>query len=1185
MPRKKLSFSQIRKRDGRIVRFNQSKITEAVFKAFVAQGKEDKNLAERISDKVVEMLDERFKGKIPRVEEIQDIVVETLAREGYRKVAEAYTLYRQKRKEIREAKWWLLSQNVKTKLTPNALRVLESRYLKKNDEGKIIETPQQLFQRVAANIASAETYFKPSISDDELFSIGEKFYRMMASLEFLPNSPTLMNAGSVLQQLSACFVLPVGDSMEEIFEAVKETSLIHQSGGGTGFDFSHLRPKGDVVKSTQGTASGPLSFMEVFNAATEVIKQGGCIGYDTLVRTDKGIRPLSDFLDCSPLGNNPSKYLVYTNGQFEQAFLAEDNGITNVLRIKTKLGTEICSTYNHQVGVIDKNGRFSFKPAEKVKKGDWLVHVLGGHSSDDSRLSPLDKKLHFNANSIKVPKKMNPDLAELLGLFVADGCINRGRIIFSVDDNDLEIKNRIKALMKKLFGLNYCRQEKKKNKQDNSSCLIFYSRDLSDYIIQNLINKEGADKVFVPDIIFKSSAKSAQGFLRGLFEGDGTVHRDGYPVLNSVSQRLIKEVQQLLFGLGIVSSFYRRGKNSKNRFGRLPIYHLAIISQGSVNKFIKEIGFISPRKKKVLIERNRNKIKASEPFDIIPNQGKVLRKAYNGPGRGCGKGRSKLGANRGLYRDIQHYLSGIKEHSARNLPRQRLKALIRKYKELRVPHLSKVVDDEYFYSQVTEITRDKVPTMDIMVPGAGHFVANSILVHNKRRGANMGILRVDHPDILEFITAKAEEGRLNNFNISVALTDEFMEAVKKKKKYNLINPRDGQVTGQLDANKVFDLIVHYAWKNGEPGVIFIDRINKDNPTPQLGRIESTNPCGEQPLLPKESCNLGSINLAKMLTKKRKIWGIDWEKLKKTVHDAVRFLDNVIEVNRYPLPDIERMTKGNRKIGLGVMGFADMLIRLKIPYDSRRAILTAEKIMKFIQEESKKASEKLAEERGVFPNFKDSIYNEPGKPKLRNATTTTIAPTGTISIIAGASSAIEPLFAVSYIRKHILGGEEMIEVNPLFEEIAKERGFWSKELIDEITRKGSVQDVKGVPADIKKIFVTALDIKPEDHIKMQAAFQKYVDNATSKTINFPYSASEQEVKKSYLLAYELGCKGMTLYRNESRKQQVLNIKGKEQGTLPTDREKKIDEKDVPPELRDPSPDIPDLPPGSCPTCNI
>jgi len=714
---------KIKKRDGRIVDWDQSKITEAIHKALVATG-ENENLAEDLSDRVVLNLNEKFSGKIPEVEQIQDIVIEVLKNKNLETVARAYQEYRKKRTEIREAKWWLLNREVKTKLTPNALRVLESRYLKKNEAGKIIETPQELFRRVAQNIASAEKYYRPDITDEELFKVEEKFYRMMASLEFLPNSPTLMNAGNVLQQLSACFVLPVPDSMEGIFEAIKQTALIHQSGGGTGYSFSRLRPQGDIVKSTQGVASGPISFMTVFDAATQTIKQGG-----------------------------------------------------------------------------------------------------------------------------------------------------------------------------------------------------------------------------------------------------------------------------------------------------------------------------------------------------------------------------------------------------------------------------------------------------------------------KRRGAMMGILRVDHPDILKFITAKAEEGILSNFNISVTVTDEFMKALKEKRKYNLVNPRNNQVWRELEAEKVFNLIAHYAWLNGEPGVIFIDTVNKYNPTPQLGEIEATNPCGELPLLPFESCNLASINLGKMVRQKDGKYEIDWEKLRKITWDGAHFLDNVIDVNRYPLPEIERMTKGNRKIGLGVMGWADMLVRLEIPYNSKEAFSLAEKIMKFIREESYRASAKIAERRGVFPNYRYSIYPQKGI-LLRNATTTTIAPTGTISIIAGCSFGIEPYYALSFVRKHVLGGEEMLEVNPLFEEIAKREGFYSKELMKKIAQKGSIKDMEEVPSKWRKIFVTALDISYEDHIKMQVAFQRHIDNSVSKTINFPFAATEEDVKNAYLMAYKLGCKGITIYRSESRKQQVLNIQGAKQEKLPG-----VSDAKIPPGLRNPSPEPTDLPPGGCPTCNV
>jgi ribonucleoside-diphosphate reductase alpha chain len=675
----KLGISQIRKRDGSIVPFNQVKIQQAIYKALVATGNDNTSLADELAVQVVKLVKDRLSRTTPTVEQVQDIVEEVLMTQGYPDVAKAYILYRQQRADVRRLKG-IIGVRDDLKLGINAIKVLERRYLLKDEDGNTIETPTGLFRRVAHAIAAVETSFDPAADSKALEQV---FYELMSNLEFLPNTPTLMNASAPLGQLSACFVLPVEDSIVGIFETLKNMAIIHQSGGGTGFSFSHLRPKGDIVRSTKGVASGPVSFMKIYDAATAVMKQGG-----------------------------------------------------------------------------------------------------------------------------------------------------------------------------------------------------------------------------------------------------------------------------------------------------------------------------------------------------------------------------------------------------------------------------------------------------------------------KRRGANMGILNADHPDIIEFVEAKSDGITLSNFNISVGATDEFMEAVSKGGKWSLINPRTGKEARTISAGVLFDMVVNNAWRTGDPGLIFLDEINRHNPTPQLGRLEATNPCGELPLLPYESCNLGSINLAKTVSDGK----IDWPKLERVVNLTVHFLDNVIEANVFPLPDIERITReGNRKIGLGIMGFADALVMLGIPYNSEEALETGERIIKFISEKALAASAKLATERGAFPNFTGSIHDRPGGARLRNATVLSIAPTGTISIIAGCSSGIEPLFALAFIR-NVMEGTRLLEVNPVFEQFARQRGFYSRELMEEIAQNGSLRGISGIPEDIRRVFITDWDIEPEWHVRMQAVLQKYTDNSVSKTVNLPAEATPQDIRRIYTLAHELKCKGITIYRYGSKKQQVLTLAG-------------------------------------------
>jgi len=664
--------TRVRKRDGTVVRFDSRPIEEAIFRAAREVGRPERVLAAEATRRVVADLAQRFGRRVPGIEDVQDAVERALMAMGLADVARAYVLYRRRRSELREAKRALGIRD-DLKLSLNAAIVLRERYLRRDERGRVIESTGELMERVARHVASAEA------KDSE--EVAERFACMLKALEFLPNSPTLMNAGTRLGLLSGCFVLPVEDSLDSIFSTLRLTALIHQAGGGTGFSFSRLRPAGDVVGSTMGVASGPVSFISVYDTATEVIKQGG-----------------------------------------------------------------------------------------------------------------------------------------------------------------------------------------------------------------------------------------------------------------------------------------------------------------------------------------------------------------------------------------------------------------------------------------------------------------------RRRGANMAVLDASHPDIKEFVRAKTEPGRLENFNLSVAVTDAFMRAVERSGLHRLVNPRTRRTVARIPAGDLFELICEEAWRSGDPGLLFLDRVNRDNPLPGRGPIEATNPCGEVPLHPYESCNLGSINLARFVRDGE----LRWDQLGEIARLAVRFLDDVIDANRYPAPELEEAAKATRKVGLGVMGLAELLASLGIPYDSEEAVRLASRIARFIGEQARQASHDLAEARGPFPLFPESVYAARGLPPLRNAQLTSIAPTGTISIIAGTTSGIEPLFAIAYVR-NVLGGQ-LVEVNPLFERVARDRGFWSEDLAAELVASGRVRDNPRVPDDVRRAFPTALEIAPEWHLRMQAAVQRHVDAAVSKTVNLPAEATVEDVRRIYLAAWRAGAKGITIYRYGSKPRQVLTLLG-------------------------------------------
>ena len=1020
----------------------------------------------------------------------------------------------------------------------SALRVLNERYLIKQN-GKVVETPDEMCWRVACAIASAETRWVPA---EKIREYEEAFYDVLIERKFMPNSPTLMNAGTGNGlQYSACYVLPVGDSISEIFDTLKHAAIIHKSGGGTGFAFSRVRRRDSLVATSGGRASGPVSFLRVYNAATEAVKQGGCVVPETMVTTQRGIVPIRELGPANAPADSWHQHaaplIVATDDGPRASDEFYQHGVAPIRRIRTRSGYRLAATPEHRIRVIDEAGQYDWRHLRDLKPGDWAVlqkdHLL---EPKDYSLEPLAAQPHPNATAVRLPMQASELLGEFIGYVVGDGSFNRynrggttGRLILTVADNQPEVVEWLGRASQELFGLSPAARKKP---GDASTNYFLNATTLVGWLHQLGVEKPSAATVRVPSAVFRKGRAMAAGFLRGLFTADGTVSREGYPSLCSASEALIDDVQQLLLALGIPSRVYITTTRT-GAFGTTPLYRLYVTTRSGLGLFSHTVGFIDTRRRALLATALA--AHAWEFNDVIPHQGKTLEAMYAGPGRGSGPMRGPRGADRQLYRAIQHYLPEVA--APRHRSRFRLAVLADRHEAIRNSSLSRFLADDQFYDPIDVIEEGEALTLDLSVPANNTYIANGFVSHNTRRGANMGILRVDHPDVLEFIDCK-NDGGITNFNISVAVTDAFMAALHRDDFYDLVDPHSREVTNRLPAREVWEKIVDSAWRTGDPGLVFIDRINNSpaNPTPEVGLIEATNPCGEQPLLPNEACNLGSLNLAKFVVEKDGRKDIDWAGLERAAKLCTRFLDDVIEANPYPLPEIDEMVKANRRIGLGVMGWADLLFELGISYDSDEAIRLADRMWSFVERVAHEESEALAEERGPFPNWHHSIYRD-GKP-LRNSTVTTIAPTGTISIIADASSGIEPIFALAF--QHKVDDRKLTFVNPIFVDAAKRRGIYDDELMDRVSAQGSVHGLEGVPEDLQRVFVTAHEVEPEWHVRMQAAFQKHTDNGTSKTINLPNSATRADVEQAYNLAWDLGCLGITVFRDGCKGAQVLNI---------------------------------------------
>lgn len=1083
-PKKAPSISTIRKRDGSIAPFDPAKIENAIRKAMTAVHAKDGTKAREVTGRVVQLL-EKFAKRSPSVEDVQDLVERALIDARLAEVAKAYILYRKRRAEIRQAKKFLGVRD-ELKLSVNAIGVLERRYLMKDEEGRVVETPSQMFRRVARAVAQIDSSYG---EDSKVEDTEEEFYRVMANLEFLPNSPTLMNAGTKLGQLSACFVLPVEDSMAGIFDAVRTMALIHQTGGGTGFSFSHLRPKGDMVSSTGGIASGPVSFMRIFDTATDVIKQGG---------RRRGA-------NMAILRVDHPDVLEFIAAKEREGFLANFN-LSVAVTDKFMRAVQSDRTYR----LVNPRTK---KPVRELRARDvWNIITSSAWRTGDPGLVFIDEiNRHNPTPQIGTIESTNPCVAGDAYVSTEQGLMRIADLAHLFPDGGIKVVSDPRTEHPRLTT---SAAADTSTQQDGRVSLYPVLRAFKTGLRKTVRVRthSGFEVVVTPDHRMLTSEgwieagrlvperhKILIQSIEGHFSSEKTLPfevprdflgRNGRTYTLNLPQGWTEE---LGFVLGwLVGDGWLATKTRNWRVGftfgkqdRAVIAFVKKLMDKWYGKPIKEVRH--PSGVLQLSYHSKNLAWFFNRLGVLPVSSELKRV----PGTILTAPKSAvIGFLRGLF-SSDGSVDYLKDKSALVKLTSTSLNLLRGVQLLllNLGILSKI------YIR-TRPPRRGFPYTTVRGEKKTYTL--------KRRCFELYITKTS---ALRFLGKIGFFGEMHSAKIvklrsKTYYSEKFEDPVAaiepngREEVYDMIEP----ATGTFVAN---GLVVHN--------------------------------CGEQPLLANESCNLGSINLSRMVTGDR----VDWGKLRKTVKTAVHFLDNIIDANKFPTPEVERMTKSNRKIGLGVMGLAEAFIKMRIPYNSERALSLARRIMRFITDVGHEACRELGERRGPFPNFKGSVWERRGYKAMRNATVTTIAPTGTIGIIAGTSSGIEPIFAVSFVRS-VMEGTRLLEVNPIFEEAARQRGFYSEELMMKIARTGSVQQIDEVPEDMKRIFVTAFDISPEWHVRMQAAFQRYTDNAVSKTINLPHDCSVEDVAKAYWLAYKLRCKGITVYRYGSKREQVLYI---------------------------------------------